>query len=149
MRKTIISLLCVFCLGISLFLSKSLWLNRIVTVSFDVINEKAFQAQIFYTQKDGEIFNQIQSVKKAIDLGKQHVNINLPILFLKKFRIDFGNTPGYVEISNLKLNGKEIKSLSFSDFNPNNQISTYTPKGNTAIVISNMGGSVYRIKKIC
>lgn len=147
MRKIIISLLFVFCLGIALFSSKSLWLNRIITLSFDVSNEKTYQIQIFYTQKDGEIFNQTQSVKKDVNPGKQLVNINLTIPFLKKFRIDFGNAPQKVEISNLKLNGKEIKSLSFSDFNPNDQISTYTPKENTAIVISSMGNPFIVFKK--
>ena len=147
MRKTIHSLLFVFCLGVSLFLSRSLWVKPVITASFDVVNEKPYQIQIFYTQKDGEIFNQTQSVKKKVGSGQQHVEINLPISHLKKFRIDFGDEPGKIEISNLNLNGKETKSLSFSNFNPNAPILTYIPNENTTIIVSNAKDPFIVLKK--
>ncbi len=99
------------------------WLSDKIIISFNSNAAKAVQYQVFYTEADGQKLNEKQSIAKNIAAGAQRVKIELPVPKIVKFRLDFGVAPGKVEISNLKLLGKnKIRLKDFNDFAFNSQI---------------------------
>ena len=124
-----------FSLGV-LFSLKSVWLSREILVSAEINAEKPFVSQIFYTEKKGEKFNQKQSVKYNVPVGKSRFSIKLPVSKLWSFRFDFGNAPATVEIKNLSLTGTTTIPLDFNVFSYNQYISKHTIKEGNLTIIS-------------
>ena len=97
-----------------LALSANLWSGMHFSVSFQTNLQKDTLYQVFYTQNADDSFNEKMSVKKLVKAGQHEVEIDLPIHKLAKFRLDFGNSPGKVEISDLKIEGYSV--VLFDDF---------------------------------
>ena len=73
------------------------------TISFHSISNVPIDYQIFFTTQENEEFNEINSVHKLIKRGRNNVLIGLPYEKIYKLRLDFGQFPGKVTISNLKF----------------------------------------------
>lgn len=97
-----------------LALSANLWSGMRFFVSFQTNLQKDTLYQVFYTQNADDAFNEKMSVKKLVKAGQHEVEIDLPIRQLAKFRLDFGVSPGKVEISDLKIDGRSV--VLFDDF---------------------------------
>ena len=97
-----------------LALSVNLWSEPRFSVSFQTNLQKDTLYQVFYTRKATDSFNEKMSVKQLVNAGQHEVEIDLPIHKLAKFRLDFGNSPGKVEISDLKIDGRSV--VLFDDF---------------------------------
>ena len=97
-----------------LALSVNLWSEPRFSVSFQTNLQKDILYQVFYTRKATDSFNEKMSVKQLVKAGQHEVTIDLPIHKVAKFRLDFGNNPGKVEISNLQLRGCSV--VKFDDF---------------------------------
>ncbi len=87
-----------------------------ITVTFNSYAEKDIEYQVFYTEARGQSFNGNRSVKKNVAAGKQTVEIELPIKYINRFRLDIGSNPGNVEISDIRLKGEKIVLLDNRNF---------------------------------
>lgn len=122
-----------------LWFTSSLWYQKAIIVSFDAIADKDIEYQVFYTEADGQIFNQKQSVRKTVKKGKSKVEILLPIEKIMKFRLDFGVIPGSVKFKNLQISGqKSIKICEITDLRLN-QIDKITKENDFFQITSNQG----------
>lgn len=83
-------------------------------MSFQTNLQKDTLYQVFYTRKATDSFNEKMSVRKLVKAGRREVTVDLPIHKLAKFRLDFGISPGKVEISDLKIDGRSV--VLFDDF---------------------------------
>lgn len=116
-KKLIPSRFMLVVLGLTIggvILSFNVWSERLFFVSFQSNVQKDTLYQVFYTRKTTDSFNEKMSVKKLVKAGQHEVEINLPIHKMAKFRLDFGISPGKVEISDLKIGGRSV--VQFDDF---------------------------------
>ena len=120
---------------IVLYFTSVLWLNKNIVVSFNANAEKDIQYQVFYTEDNGQNFDEKQSVKKKVKTGKQRIAIVLPIQKILNFRLDIGSVPGEVIISDLQAMGSRTLRLDYSEFNQRN-IDKYEVKNNKLYVTS-------------
>ena len=97
-----------------LALSINLWSERLFVVKFQTNLQKDTLYQVFYTRKETDLFNVNMSIRKLVKAGRHEVEIDLPIHKVAKFRLDFGISPGKVEISDLQLRGRSV--VKFDDF---------------------------------
>lgn len=124
--------------GLVLYFTSALWSNKAVIVSFNAEAKKEIQCQVFYTEANGQGFNEKQSVKKPIKSGNQKVEILLPIERIVKIRLDIDSNPGDVVISDLQVKGSKNVKLNYNEFNKN-QIDKYEVKDGKLYITSNEG----------
>ena len=106
--------------GLVLYYTAELWLSKNVVVSFNAEAEKDITYQVFYTETNGQSFNEKQSVRQNAKSGAQLVEIVLPIEKIIKFRLDIGSNPGNVEISDLQVIGSKKIELNYNEFDRRN-----------------------------
>lgn len=121
---------------IVLWASSAVWLSGDITVSFNSKSTKDIDYQVFYTDKKGQSFNATQSQKMKVKAGAQNVSFILPIEKLVLFRLDFGNFPQEVTISNLTIKGVKSIKPDYNDFNFN-QINKYNISNDGLTIVSN------------
>lgn len=105
--------------GIALFVTKSFWYfpSNGIEVSFTSQAEKPIAYQVFYTTSDKRSFNVDEKVVQTVRAGKQPVRINLPTRKIVNFRLDLGEFPQKLTISDLIISGDNAVSLDkLSDF---------------------------------
>lgn len=119
---------------LGLLLSKSLFVDYNVVVSFEQQATKDIEYQIFYTTNKIKDFNERASVKKLVKKTDKIVNITLPVKKIKDFRIDVGQVPGTVTVSNLKVNNKP---LDLNEFIKNEDIESVQIDNTSVIITSN------------
>ena len=95
--------------------SAKLYVTRNFILSFNAEATKDLTYQAYYAKKAPQSFTEQNSVKQQVKAGKSKVEIILPIHKIAKLRMDLGNNPEKLVISNLKLNG--MKEIKFNDFN--------------------------------
>ncbi len=130
--------LAVLLTGLVLYITSALWFNKEVIVSFNTEAKKEIYYQVFYTEANGQNFNEKQSVRKNIKSGSQKVEILLPIEKTMKFRLDIGSNPDEVVISDLQVRGSKNVKLNYNEFNKN-QIDKYEVKDGKLYITSNKG----------
>lgn len=114
LKRTVIA---VIITALLLCLTEVFWLNSVVLVSFRSDSSKDINYQVFYASKKHEKFTEVNSVKVKVNAGvQQKVKIALPVRKIVKFRLDIGNNPGKVTISNLKIKGRTKINLVNDDF---------------------------------
>lgn len=94
--------------GLALFVTKSFWYfpSNGIEVSFTSQAEKPIAYQVFYTTSDKRSFNADEKITQDVKPGKQQVKIMLPVEKILRFRLDLGQFPQKVTISDLKVSGK-------------------------------------------
>lgn len=97
-------------MGLALFVTKGFWYfpSKGIEVSFISQAEKPIAYQVFYTTSDKRSFNPDEKVAQTVQAGKQQVNIILPVDKILRFRLDLGQFPQKVTISDLKVAGKTV-----------------------------------------
>ncbi len=117
MKKSSVRKLLTACLAILFVavLHKAYVVYTSLTVSFDIQTEKNINLEVKYASKAGQPFKVNVGTFCAIRPDDRHVTIALPITRMYKFRIDPGDNPGKIIISNVKVvSGK--KEIRFDDF---------------------------------
>ena len=88
-----------------------------IVLSMDIDAERAFDAQVFWTEDEFDNFNKKQSVRKKVEAGQSHFSLTIPTDIIHKLRFDFGSKPGTVVVSNIHLTGQDPVDLDVSKFN--------------------------------
>ena len=129
-----------------LFFASSYYLSKEIYVSFNAKAAKDITYQVFYTTGKNEHFQGGKSVSQTVKAGQNHVQITLPVSHLYRFRLDFDRFPEHIEISDLKVKGKQTQSLNFSNIKPNeldsfevndNKLTLYSNKSDPYIIFMN------------
>jgi len=94
--------------------SYNYWHDTNIRVTFHADSEKELNYQVFYTEDNSGHFNEPQSIKQIVSAGSNCVKIVVPAEKIGRFRLDFGQFPGEVNIKDLKISGDEI--VEFKDF---------------------------------
>lgn len=118
-RQTRHIILLVLLAGMALFLTKGLWLfaAKGVSVSFTSQAAQPIDYQVFYTASPDRSFNPEEKVTQNIKAGKQQVNILIPSVKVLRFRLDLGQFPQEITLSDLKVSGdKTVAMDNLSDF---------------------------------
>ena len=119
-RQTRHIILLVFLTGLALFLTKGFWFcpsEKAVRVSFTSQADRRVAYQVFYTTSQERSFNSEEKVTHDVEAGKQQVRILLPVEKILRFRLDLGQFPQEVTLSDLKVIGdKTVVMGKLSDF---------------------------------
>ena len=119
-RQTRHIILLVLLAGLALFLTKEFWFfpsEKAVRVSFTSQAAQPIDYQVFYTASPDRSFNPEEKVTQNIKAGKQQVNILIPSAKVLRFRLDLGQFPQEVTLSDLKVIGdKTVVMGKLSDF---------------------------------
>lgn len=119
-RQTRHIILLVLLAGMALFLTKEFWFfpsEKAVRVSFTSQAAQPIDYQVFYTASPDRSFNPEEKVTQNIKTGKQQVNILIPSAKVLRFRLDLGQFPQEVTLSDLKVIGdKTVVMGKLSDF---------------------------------
>lgn len=100
---------------IAIVTAQSLLRQDGIKVTFSANASKDIKYQVFYTPEADGIFNEHQSVKQLVPSGYTDVKIMLPTEKIARFRLDFGELPERVIISDIKIIGD--KTITIKDFN--------------------------------
>ena len=118
-RQTRHIILLVLLAGLALFLTKGFWLftEKGVLVSFTSQAAQPIDYQVFYTASPDRSFNPEEKVTQNIKAGKQQVNILISSAKVLRFRLDLGQFPQEVTLSDLKVIGDRTVAMDkLSDF---------------------------------
>ncbi len=118
-RQTKHIILLILLTGLVLFLTKGFWLvaQKGVFVSFISQAKNPINYQVFYTSSENRPFNSQEKITQNVPAGKQNVKIMIPADKVLRFRLDLGQFPQEVTISDLKVMGKQTFTLDkLSDF---------------------------------
>lgn len=113
------------------------WSVKNIQVKFHTEAAKDINYQIFYASKPDKSFSEAESVKKTVKAGKHDVKITLPARKIFKFRIDPGQNPGKVVLSDIRLEGRS--TLNIDDGNKfiyQNHIDDKKIEGGTITLVS-------------
>lgn len=105
--------------GTALFFTKGFWFfaEKGVLVSFTSQADRRVAYQVFYTTSQERSFNSEEKVTHDVEAGKQQVRILLPVEKILRFRLDLGQFPKEVTLSDLKVSGDKTVSMgNLSDF---------------------------------
>ena len=118
-RQTRHIILLVLLAGLALFLTKGFWLftEKGVSVSFTSQAQRLVAYQVFYTTSQERSFNSEEKVTHDVEAGKHKVEIFIPIEKMLHFRLDLGQFPQEITLSDLKVIGdKTVAMDNLSDF---------------------------------
>lgn len=91
-----------------------------VAVSFTLIAEKDLEYKVLYTTDKGDEFNEEKSVTQAGKAGKHTYTVILPESQIARLRINMGEVPGTITITDIHLDGSQKADLSdFTGFELN------------------------------
>lgn len=94
------------------------WIPRGIEVSLQCTAEKPVELQVFYAASPKDKWS--HSEKKKVS-RESELTFFLPVRELGRFRLDFGEKPGKVDVMNIRLHGKDTLELqSASQFTPYN-----------------------------
>jgi len=135
--------------AIATFATMNQWYAKNIRVTFNAKSTKEINYVLFYTANDTTWFNGQQLARKLIPAGAHSVKIILPTEKVRNFRIDFGEIPGTILISDLKLIGNETiniladeeKQYSF------NQVEEHQFINGEALRITSNKGDPYMVYK--
>ncbi len=130
-RQTRHIILLVLLAGLALFATKDFWFfpAQGIEVSFMSQTEKPITYKVFYTTSDKDSFNANQKMTRSAKAGKQKIRMVLPIGEIVNFRLDLGQFPQKLTISDLTIRGTKTVSLDkLSDFTLH-QIDGFYQKG--------------------
>ncbi len=105
--------------GTALFFTKGFWFfaEKGISVSFTSQADRQVAYQVFYTTSQERSFNSEEKVSHDVEAGKQQVRILLPVEKILRFRLDLGQFPKAVTLSDLKVSGDKTVSMgNLSDF---------------------------------
>ena len=96
------------------------WCKQNINLSFNVTNTGDVTYKLYYTTNVKENFNSRKVVAESFKSGTHKVKMLIPAENVSKIRLNIGNRPGTVNISNMKLNGHA--SIDLSDFSEHEYI---------------------------
>ncbi len=113
-RIFLVLLLSCFCM----MALKDFFLSREIKVCFNAKVDRPVEFQIYYLGSNDKVFDIKNSLRVLLtpkgDTGFQCVVLKIPKRSLHKFRLDFGNCPGEVQVKDFYLTG--TTKLPISDF---------------------------------
>jgi hypothetical protein len=122
-------------------LSKYFKFFKETIIDIHLNQEKDINIQIFYTQDKNKAFNEKESIHVISKKNKKvkQISIKLPNVYdLRKLRIDFGQNPGKILLTKVKITGN--KNITFNKnelYNfPTNQIDLKKISNNGVELIS-------------
>lgn len=123
---------------IVLIITISIWTQKEMFISFNQKTDIGIRYQIFYTLNEKEGFNETYSIRYYADPTESEIKILIPQKHISKFRMDYGEFPEKVTISNLKLVGDQIIELNnFDDFSYSPAVENKIIENDTLTIISN------------
>ena len=124
--------LCVLCL---IFSNRIFMPRTHITVSYDVSATSDYTTEIFYSNRGVDVPGGWSSVKHRVTKSDKRVSITLPVAQISKIRIDFGNNPGVLSVSNIVVSGDVNINLDLNNFTTH-QINKYDIRGKTVHIYS-------------
>lgn len=85
-----------------------------IYVTFEAQNERKVDYSVYYGENAKDVFSGKHTVKQKITSGSHRVEMIIPAKSVARLRIDFGNKPGTVFISDLRIEGD--KTVKFNNF---------------------------------
>ena len=121
-----------------MILTINFWSVKEIKVQFNSEAAKDIEYQIFYASLPDKGFSEAESVKKTVEAGKQDVKIILPVKKIFKFRIDPGQNPGKVVLSDIRLKGQHTINIDDGNkFIYQNHIDDKKIEGRKISIVSN------------
>lgn len=96
--------------------TRSVWIPSGIAFTAETEAEKHFSARIYYTEREGEAFSEERAVSVFVDKGRFRVWRLIPVRRIKRLRFDFGEAPGSVRVSRIKVLGRTRAKLNAGDF---------------------------------
>lgn len=121
--------------GVALYFTSYLWMSKGILVSFHAQADNDIEYRVYYTDASKQQFSGVRSLRKNVKSGSSFVEIMLPVKKIVKFRLDFSNNPGKIEITDLRVSGSKDVVLNGNKFNKH-QIDSYEVNGNKIILSS-------------
>ena len=103
-------------------------------ISFNQQSQKDVEYHAFYTRADENFFTNYNSEKILVPSNQKHVKIFIPSKKIIKFKLNFGENPGTIILSDLKINRKK---LNFNKFDKNKDIDEMSIDNNRLTIKSN------------
>ncbi len=103
-------------------------------VSFNQSATKNTEYHVFYTRGEETVFSKHNSEKTTALKNQKHVQIYIPSKKIIKFKLELGENPGKVILSDIKVNHKKLDPHKF---NKNNDINQMTVEGSNLVIESN------------
>ena len=113
-----------------------------VEVSFDVRAERDFLCSAYYKERSGGPLGRVNAYVRA---GETRVHLLIPAARVERLRIDYGEKPGHVEISPVKLSGEGDEVLPWRDFNAFNDIGRYEIRADGWLSLDSEGSDPYAV----
>ena len=101
------------------------WYAENINISFNIVSTKNITCKVLYTENGADKFSPSKVASKTIKSGSNDVKIVIPASKLARFRLYFGDQPGLLNFSKLRINGdKVIKLDDFVSYEFNNMDSS-------------------------
>lgn len=129
MKKIWILLLTLFGLAVNY----NSFIENGAVVSFNQLSKKDMEYRAFYTRGDESSFSKYNSEKVFVAPDQKRVEIFIPSKKVIKFKLDVGENPGTLFISDLKINHKK---LDLTKFDKNKDVDEMQVQGNQLMIRS-------------
>ena len=109
-----------------------------ITVSIRLKTQNRFNLSVFYCDEAGDKFNERNVVSQNLaNGGWKECNFRIPKRHINRVRFDFGNNPGLVEVSEIKLCGTKPHILDLNCFTFSRDVESHSViDGNVLVVRS-------------
>ncbi len=112
------------------------WLPRRMHFSAEVEASDPLTMQVFYCAATEGNFSSDDSVSAQVRRGRSRVEIDIPAERLRRLRVDFGNRPGRISLSGMRLEGDATIPLEGRDFIFSGDVKEHSIKGDELSVQS-------------
>ncbi len=93
-----------------------IWVPYGIAFSAETDSENRFAAKIYYTENKDDAFSEERSVSVFVDKERFRIWRLIPARRIERLRFDFGQAPGLVRISRIKVLGRTRTTLYARDF---------------------------------
>ena len=121
------------------------WVPHGVAFMAETDADEPFIAQIFFTGESDDPFAPEHSTSVFVDEGRFRVWCLLPTNTVGRLRFDFGNGPGQVTISDIKLRGRSVEALAVSDFIFSPDVKRHKVGGDGVLSVAFRNGDPYMV----
>ena len=107
-----------------------------ITVSIRLKTQKRFNLSVYYCDEAGDKFNERNEVSQNLaDGGWKECNFRIPKRHISRVRFDFGNNPGLVEVSEIKLCGTKPHILDLNSFTFSRDVESHSVTDGNVLVV--------------
>lgn len=112
-------------LGLALFAGSRFRIPAGLPISFDVDASRPFACQVFFCERTGDPFQELNSRSVLVPEGRSRAMVVLPTVRPTSLRIDFGSNPGFVRLGRVRVSGRRDVELDWNDFGVRNGIDRF------------------------